>query len=263
MKKVISSILIYFGLQIIVSIVVAMITGVVIAVSGGDVENISQNATVLGLATLITNILAVIVLLKMRYADFSLGRLKSVGIAHAMFLSVAFAFSQVAPLTWLTEILALPDILKAEFTESMNNVWGIIAICLAAPIAEELLFRGAIQGALQKTMKPKWAIFVSAMIFGVIHFNPVQMFGAFIMGLVLGWLYYRTGSVWPGIVTHAINNITSTVLAQYFPVDASLTEMTGGGTLMYVLLAASVSLFVVTIVCGRTLLPSGEDFNNL
>ena len=253
MKRTIISILIYIGLQILVSLFVAMIAGVISVAQGGDMASVAQSATVLGISSLLANVIAIIVLLKLRYANFSFGHMRSSDIMPAL----------VSPLSWLSDSLELPDFLKDEFTASMSDFWAIIAISLVAPVAEEILFRGAIQGALQKIMKPKWAIFLSALIFGLIHFNPVQVCGAFLMGLVFAWLYYRTGSVWPGIVAHATNNIVSTILGQFYPVDASLAEITGGGTPMYALLAVSMIVFVAVICYGKKTLPLPDNAENV
>ena len=62
-----------------------------------------------------------------------------------------------------------------------------------APVVEELLFRGAIQGhLLRKWKKPLWAIVVSSLIFGIVHGNWVQAPFAFVVGLALGWIYYHS-----------------------------------------------------------------------
>ena len=55
-------------------------------------------------------------------------------------------------------------------------------------------------------MKPMLAILISSFIFGVIHLNPAQVPFAFAIGLIFGWLYYRTASLIPGIIGHFINN---------------------------------------------------------
>ena len=68
-----------------------------------------------------------------------------------------------------------------------------------APLVEELLFRGAIQGyMLREGMKPLNAILIASAIFGTVHMNPIQVPFAFAIGLIFGWLYYSTGSVIPG-----------------------------------------------------------------
>ena len=103
--------------------------------------------------------------------------------------------------------------MKDVFEQMMNNPLGIISIVVMAPLVEELLFRGAIQGHLMRMWKmPYLGIVVSSLIFGVVHGNPAQIPFAFVVGMALGWVYYLTGSLIPGILMHFINNGSSVLL---------------------------------------------------
>jgi hypothetical protein len=75
------------------------------------------------------------------------------------------------------------------------------------PICEELLFRGVLLKGLLRNYRPAVAIGQSALLFGIIHLNPAQSVGAFVIGLVLGWLYYRTHSLALCIGLHMLNNM--------------------------------------------------------
>lgn len=73
------------------------------------------------------------------------------------------------------------------------------------PLGEEFLFRGVLTAGLLR-YGPWIGIIVSAAIFALAHgINPVLPV-AFIVGIVTGLLFHRTGSVWPGVVVHAFNN---------------------------------------------------------
>ena len=78
--------------------------------------------------------------------------------------------------------------------------------CAAAPLAEELVFRGAVQGLLQP-LGPRAAVCVQAALFAVQHGTPAGMAWALGCGLVLGALRERTGRVWPGMLLHTLNNL--------------------------------------------------------
>ena len=80
---------------------------------------------------------------------------------------------------------------------------------VAAPVLEELLFRGVILQGLLKNQRPWAAIAQSALLFGLIHVNPAQSLRAALMGLLLGWLYYRTRSLWLCMAMHSLNNMTA------------------------------------------------------
>lgn len=77
---------------------------------------------------------------------------------------------------------------------------------LAAPVAEELLFRGYVQSRLCARWGPWKGVAASAALFALIHFDWTHSPAAFVMGLYLGWLAQRSGSVRPSIAAHAVNN---------------------------------------------------------
>lgn len=83
---------------------------------------------------------------------------------------------------------------------------GLIALVILAPIFEEFLFRGIVlRGLLFRY--PKWrAILISALLFAFFHVNAYQIFGALATGLFLGWLYFRSKSIWPPVIAHASYN---------------------------------------------------------
>ncbi len=127
--------------------------------------------------------------------------------AKTILLSIPLVISALFLSSVLNEILGLPDHNQDVFVGMSHRLFGILSIALVSPVMEELLFRGAIEGhLLRKGWTPKWAIAVSALIFGLIHLNPAQIPFAFLIGLVFGWLFYRTGSVIPGLIGHILNN---------------------------------------------------------
>ena len=93
------------------------------------------------------------------------------------------------------------------FTELSQHIGVALLLgAVVAPVLEELLFRGVVLGGLLRNQRPWVAIGQSALLFGLIHFNPAQSVSAAGLGLLLGWLYYRTRSLGLCIVLHAINN---------------------------------------------------------
>ncbi len=83
---------------------------------------------------------------------------------------------------------------------------GFLAIVVVGPIVEELLFRGYLQTALGRHMKPWMSIAISACIFGAIHLQPLAFPVLAALGAVLGYLYHRTGSLKVNIALHIANN---------------------------------------------------------
>ncbi|MBP5663640.1 MAG: CPBP family intramembrane metalloprotease [Bacteroidales bacterium] len=87
--------------------------------------------------------------------------------------------------------------------------------------------------------RPWVGIVISALIFGLIHMNPVQMVYGSLYGLLLGWLFWRTGSLLPGIVIHIANNTVAMSLPE--SVDNAIEQM----SLTTEAIVAAVSLIVL------------------
>lgn len=92
----------------------------------------------------------------------------------------------------------------------------ILMAVVMAPLFEEIVFRGIImKGLINKGTKPKTAIIISAVIFGLVHGNPWQFVGAVLLGSVLGLVYYKTKSLLLPILLHVFNNLCSAILIFY------------------------------------------------
>ncbi len=91
--------------------------------------------------------------------------------------------------------------------ESDHGVWfGILRVVILAPIVEELIFRGVIFSGFQRIYPAFWAIFFSALLFALFHLNPWQLGPTFLLGLLLGYVRLRSGSLLAAIFTHALHN---------------------------------------------------------
>jgi membrane protease YdiL (CAAX protease family) len=107
----------------------------------------------------------------------------------------------------LIQYLHLPNWVEANIERLMQQpVLGFLMLCVVAPVLEETLFRGIILGGLLRNYRPWVAIGQSALLFGLFHMNTLQVVGAGLLGLTLGWLYYRTRSLWLCIALHFVNN---------------------------------------------------------
>ncbi len=90
-----------------------------------------------------------------------------------------------------------------------NNIFVIFIVTVIIPaFFEELVFRGLILTNLLPYGR-SFAIIVSGIIFGVIHGTVSQILFATLAGIVLGWIYVETDSVWCGVLVHFINNLIS------------------------------------------------------
>jgi len=108
----------------------------------------------------------------------------------------------------LLDFLHLPSWTGKTFQTMMQMpVVAFIMVVVAAPVLEEVLFRGVVLQGLLRNERPWVAIGQSALLFGLFHFNPAQSLNAGLAGLLLGWLYYRTRSLWLCMAAHALNNL--------------------------------------------------------
>ncbi len=149
-------------------------------------------------------------------------------------LLLSVAVSQVS------DIFSLPDGGTAELFEGMRrSPLCLLLICFVGPLTEELVFRAGIVRCLSLRGLQGWvAAMVSAAAFGAVHGNLAQALPAFVIGVVLGLLYLRTGDLRMCLPAHVANNVLGVALI-CFP---SLESVEGSWTLAAVSLAAGAYL---------------------
>lgn len=124
-------------------------------------------------------------------------------VATVLAIATAFIIDPVGRL--------LPD-MSEEMEALMKQLLGgpawvtLISVSIFAPFFEEWLCRGVVLRGLLKKVGPAWAIIISALFFAAIHMNLWQAIPAFIMGLVFGYVYYKTGSLKLTMLMHCVNN---------------------------------------------------------
>lgn len=94
--------------------------------------------------------------------------------------------------------------------------WWLVAVytVLGAPLVEELLFRGWAQGLLTRRFGVRSGILLQAVAFGLLHLDQLWAIPPIILiGLGCGWLRHRSGSLWPGVLLHVLNNSLALVSA--------------------------------------------------
>ena len=92
-------------------------------------------------------------------------------------------------------------------------VFSALALAVWTPIAEEVFFRGFILQGFANRWRIAPAIVVSAAVFAALHLAPALLVPVFVTGLLLGFLYHRTGSLWPCIAVHAAQNLVAVLSA--------------------------------------------------
>ena len=188
-------------LALLVFLIMQVLAGVAMVCIGQRMDMSRSMAICLGVANLVT-ILAVWGIFR-RSAPID-GASSALGWKEHLLALVGCCFGVVA-LDFCAEILDLPDMMVDMFIGLGSDPWGIVLIAIIGPVAEEVLFRW---GIMRHYMPGgAWrAILISALAFGIIHMNPAQVPFAAAMGVMLGILYWRSGSIaWP-IALHILNN---------------------------------------------------------
>ena len=160
-------------------------------------------------------------------------------------------FGLIAP---IIRLIPMPESLQKIFADLMGK-YGIstfITIVIAAPILEELIFRGIILDGLLKKYSPIKAILIASVLFGLVHLNPWQFIAALSLGTFAGWIYYKTKSVSYAIIIHATNNLGGFLIGKFSDSDTlstneTLIESYGSVLNLIFVLVASIIIFAISI----------------
>jgi hypothetical protein len=240
MKKAIIYTLAFVAIQLIVSY---LVQGIWMLFTE---KTAHSNAAILIVTMALFSVTVLCVFLFLRWAEVSRLWMRTRPWGVLMWCILA-ALGAIIPSIWFQEQMPeLPNIVEQEFDMILKERWGYLVIGLMAPLAEELVFRGAVLRALLQWNTNHWlCIFISALFFAFVHGNPAQMPHAFLIGLLLGWLYYRTNSIIPGVVYHWVNNTVAYVMYNLYP-DPSLRLIDlFGGSQRHVVTAVLFSLFIL------------------
>lgn len=205
-------------------------------------KNAMNDATGIIVTTVVFTVISIAVFLLAKWCEVSRHWIRTRPWVTLIWCVVA-ALGAIIPSVWIQEHMPeLPNIAEDTFDIIMKDRWGYLAVGLLAPLGEEMVFRGAVlRSLLQWCSKPWVAIAISALIFAAAHMNPAQLPHAFLIGLLLGWLYYRTDSIVPGMVYHWINNSVAYIMYNLYP-SADLTLVDLFGSERTVLMAVGFSL---------------------
>ena len=238
MKNALIYTIVFAAIQVVVSM---LVQGVWMLVMG---KESAMNATGMIITMAVFSVLTMVVFLWAKWSAVSRHWVRT-RPWFVLFWCVLAALGALIPSVWIQEHMPeLPNIVEGEFDMIMKDRWGYLVVGLLAPLAEEMVFRGAVLRSLLRWKENPWiGIVISAVLFAVIHMNPAQMPHAFLIGLLLGWLYYRTDSIVPGVVYHWVNNTVAYVMYNLYPnPDLTLVELFG--TEQKVLMALGCSLLI-------------------
>ncbi|MCS6895211.1 MAG: CPBP family intramembrane metalloprotease [Bacteroidia bacterium] len=164
----------------------------------------------------------------------SWSQLRSFGASGQVYAIISlFMFGLFLVLPWLSldaESFSLPpslkewemflkkqeeniELLMTALIQHGSLPWLILFMAVVPGIAEELFFRGALQPQLMRLMNPHVAIWLTGFLFSAIHFQVYGFFPRAVLGVVMGYLSYYTGSLLPAMWAHFLNNAYATIIA--------------------------------------------------
>ena len=137
-------------------------------------------------------------------------------------LAVLGALSAAFAIDLMSEPFDLPNLMEEQFLQIARTPLGILALAIVGPVVEEVVFREAVLGNLLRDgMRPWLAILLSALVFGLIHVNPIQIPFALLIGIILGLLYCKTGNILLPLIVHILNNTLSVIEMNILGPEAS------------------------------------------
>ena len=232
---------VFLLIQLIVSTAVNLAVGVLQGVTGQTArDRAGPGGTIFSGPTLtlifaISGVLTALLFTRLRWTPVARTYLLSKPWAVIAW-TVVLALGLILPSEFLQEQVdvQMPKALESALAEALHKPTGFLAICVITPLAEEVVFRGAILRTLLTMFDRRWhwvPIIISAIIFGLVHGNSAQLIHAIPMGMLLGWLYYRTDSLVPSVILHVINNSAAYVQTYLLPptaTDAKLIDLFQG-----------------------------------
>lgn len=134
-----------------------------------------------------------------------------------------------------------------NISNPLNMIWMAIGALVLAPFCEEIIFRGMILRGFLSNYSAAKAVIYSAIIFCAIHIYPTLLLGALFLGLFLGYVFYLTKSLLPGMVFHAIANFSALFMGYIlFTLHGkSHIEMVYGTPTLWIMLASSAACITI------------------
>lgn len=151
------------------------------------------------------------------------------------------------------DLIPMPESIKEVFLNigHQTGIFTFLAMVIAAPILEELIFRGIILEGLLKNYSPIKSILISSFLFGIVHLNPWQFVTGLLFGIFCGWVYYRSRSLSLSIIIHASANLSGFLMRYFVDVDSmmdeTLLEMYGGLTNLILAIVGAIIIFSICI----------------
>ena len=175
-----------------------------------------------------------------------------------------FAVGAASPLVGIISGVVLSQFVEeSETLKQMNDVFRdhgasgfflplAFMIGVTPAFCEELLFRGYIQQRLARVLPPGIGIFIASFLFAAFHIDFVHVLAVFPLGLFLGWVTWRSGSLFPAMVGHFVNNFVSVIGIVFSPdMDQDSLELPAATLTLSVFIFGLIGAILIAVVARR------------
>ena len=193
--------------------------------------------------------------LGIRYTTPGIKRLGVVfvlGMSAAVSVNVIVSISQIARFSPKYQQVS-------EVIYSGGLFMEIVSAVIAAPILEELFFRGMIYKRLRDMINVKAAVVISALFFGAFHGNLVQFVYAFIIGLMLAYVYEKFKTIWAPVIFHIGANLISVLITEFMPQSMNNAAVILGAMLISMVLTFVLLKYVYGYNAGSVSVQKSEE----
>lgn len=193
--------------------------------------------------------------LEIRYTAPGIKRLGVVfvlGMSAAVSVNVIVSLSQIARFSPKYQQVS-------EVIYSGGLFMEIVSAVIAAPILEELFFRGMIYKRLRDMINVKAAVVISALFFGAFHGNLVQFVYAFIIGLMLAYVYEKFKTIWAPVIFHVGANLISVLITEFMPQSMNNAAVILGAMLISMVLTFVLLKYVYGYNAGSVSVQKSEE----
>ena len=178
---------------------------------GAILGHIFKNVEIMKWTLVVGYLLITVLFFGKGYVKLSFGRIERRMVWPAIGMSVLIAVAQAFVLFSALSLIGIDLFYQGEELERrqqlLSGIAGVFIACIFGPIVEEIGFRGLVLDGLLKTRCRPWlAILISALAFALLHGLGANFVTALLFGILAGWLYWRTGSIIPGLIIHVTNN---------------------------------------------------------
>lgn len=173
-----------------------------------------------------------------------------VGIEHSMrgFNPSLILWGFIMMLSVVVVIEPLMQMLPEPPIPNGRGIYMLVALIGVAPIFEELLCRGVILELVRRRRGAWVACIVSALIFSAMHIEPQSVLNAFVLGMLLGYIYLRTRSIFAPIILHMLNNALAYMLLIFGLSDNTLSELIRNDNIYNVVYGVSLGIMLLSIL---------------